>query len=94
MGLLPEGFTPCCKFVLYTHRSHYRKKDQARVLSDQTIELDYHPEDGSGKKQIGETKTLRLRKVCYQDEKNRYYEFLSNNFYVEAEEIAFLYKKR
>jgi adenylate cyclase class IV len=80
--------------VLYTHRTHYRKKDQARVLSDQTIELDYHPQDSSGKKQTGEIKTLRLRKVCYQDEKNRYYEFLSNNFYVEAEEIAFLYKKR
>ena len=36
----------------------------------------------------------RLRKVCYQDEKNRYYEFLTNNFDIEAEEVAFLYKKR
>ena len=37
---------------------------------------------------------LRLRKVCYQDEKNRYYEFLTNNFEITAEEVAFLYKKR
>ncbi len=35
-----------------------------------------------------------MRKVCYQDEKNRYYEFLTNNFDIEAEEVAFLYKKR
>ncbi len=40
------------------------------------------------------TKKLRLRKVCYQDEKNRYYEFLTNNFEITAEEVAFLYKKR
>jgi len=80
--------------VLYTHRSHYRKKGQARVLRDETIELNYHPEDGNGKKLIGVSKTLRLRKVCYQDEKNRYYEFLTNTFDIEAEEVAFLYKKR
>ena len=39
-------------------------------------------------------KRLRLRKVCYQDEKNRYYEFLTNNFDIVAEEVALLYKKR
>ncbi|MDT8309724.1 MAG: transposase, partial [Bacteroidales bacterium] len=39
-------------------------------------------------------KSIRLRKVCYQDEKNRYFEFLANNFDIEAEEVAFLYKKR
>ena len=80
--------------VLYTHRKHYRKKWQARVLRDETIELDYHPEDSNGNKQTGVTKSLRLRKVCYQDEQNRYYEFLTNNFDIEAEEVAFLYKKR
>jgi hypothetical protein len=32
--------------------------------------------------------------VCNQDEKNRYYEFLSNGLDGTAEEIAFLYKKR
>jgi len=80
--------------VLYTHREHYRKKGKAKVLKDQTIELTYYPEDDSGKKRFDQKKTLRLRKVCYQDEKNRYYEFLTNNFDIEAEEVAFLYKKR
>ena len=35
-----------------------------------------------------------MRKVCYQDEQNRYYEFLTNSFEITAEEVAFLYKKR
>ena len=46
------------------------------------------------KKQTDITKTIRLRRVCYQDGKNRYYEFLTNNFDISPEEVAFLYKKR
>jgi hypothetical protein len=80
--------------VIDVLRVHYCKKGQAKVLRDEIIELEYHPEDGNGKKQTKITKTIRLRKVCYQDEKNRYYEFLSNNFDITAEEVAFLYKKR
>jgi len=80
--------------VLYTHREHYRKKGQAKVLRDETIEINYHIEDDTGKKKADQQKTLRLRKVCYQDERNRYYEFLTNNFDIQAEEVAFLYKKR
>lgn len=75
-------------------RKHYRKKGQAKVLSDEIIEIEYNPEDENGKKQTKVTKKIRLRKVCYQDEKNRYYEFLTNNFEITAEEVAFLYKKR
>lgn len=75
-------------------RKHYRKKGQAKVLSDEIIELEYNPEDENGKKQTNATQKIRLRKVCYQDEKNRYYEFLTNNFEITAEEVAFLYKKR
>ncbi|MBD3272802.1 IS4 family transposase [Candidatus Dependentiae bacterium] len=75
-------------------RKHYRKKGQEKVLSDEIIELEYNPEDENGKKQTMIVKTVRLRKVCYQDEKNRYYEFLTNNFEITAEEVAFLYKKR
>lgn len=74
--------------VLYTHREHYRKKGQSKVLRDETIEINYHPEDETGKKRLDQQKTLRLRKVCYQDEKNRYYEFLTNNFDIQAEEVA------
>ena len=80
--------------VVETKRTHYRKKGQAKVLKDEIIELDYHPEDENGKRNLKETRTMRLRKVCYQDEQNRYYEFLTNNFDITAEEVAFLYKKR
>lgn len=80
--------------VIDVLRAHYRKKGQAKVLRDEIVELEYHPEEENGKKQTKVTKTIRLRKVCYQDEKNRYYEFLTNNFDITAEEVAFLYKKR
>lgn len=80
--------------VIEVSRTHYRKKGQAKVLRDEVIELTYHPEDGNGKRQLKVFKKIRLRKVCYQDKKNRYYEFLTNNFEITAEEVAFLYKKR
>jgi len=35
-----------------------------------------------------------MRKVCYKEEKNWYYEFLTNKLDITAEEMAFLYKKR
>ena len=80
--------------VIETKRVHYRKKGKAKVLRDEIIELTYHPEDENGKRQMKVFKKIRLRKVCYQDEKNRYFEFLTNNFEISAEEVAFLYKKR
>jgi len=80
--------------VIEVRRTHYRKKGQAKVLSDEIIQLEYNPEDENGKKNMKETRNLRLRRVRYQDDQNRYYEFLSNNFDIEAEEVAFLYKKR
>ena len=80
--------------VIEARRNHYRKKGQAKVLSDEIIELEYNPEDENGKKNMKITKTLQLRRVRYQDDQNRYYEFLTNNFEIEAEEVAFLYKKR
>jgi hypothetical protein len=80
--------------VIEVKRTHYRKKGQAKVLSDEIIELEYNPEDEQGKKNLKEIRKLRLRRVRYQDDQNRYYEFLTNNFDIEAEEVAFLYKKR
>jgi len=80
--------------VIEVKRKHYRKKGQAKVLRDEEIELTYHPEDGNGGKQLNVTQKARLRKVCYQDEQGRYFEFLTNNFEITAEEVAFLYKKR
>lgn len=80
--------------VIEVKRNHYRKRGQAKVLSDEIIELEYNPEDELGKKNMKETRKLRLRRVRYQDDQNRYYEFLTNNFEIEAEEVALLYKKR
>jgi len=74
--------------------TYERIRDKAMVLKEEIIEFVYSPEDENGKKITKQKKTLRLRKVCYQDEKNRYYEFLCNNMEITAEEIAFLYKKR
>lgn len=74
--------------------NHYRQKGQAMVLSDEIIELEYHPEDSNGKKNMNQKQQLVLRKVTYQDEKNRYFQFLTNNFEISSQEVAFLYKKR
>jgi hypothetical protein len=80
--------------VIEVKRKHYRKKGKAKVLRDELIEMEYHPENENGVRQANAKKSLRLRKVCYQDEANRYFEFLTNNFDITAEEVAFLYKKR
>ena len=45
-------------------------------------------------KENKENKTLCLRKVTYKDEEQRFFEFITNNFSISAEEVAFLYKKR
>jgi hypothetical protein len=39
-------------------RKHYRKKGQAKVLSDQIVELEYSPEGQDGKKQTKITKKI------------------------------------
>lgn len=80
--------------VVETVRMHEGVHNKAMVLKEEIIEFEYHPEDGNGKKITKKKNTLRLRKVSYQDEKNRYYDFLCNNMDISAEEIAFLYKKR
>jgi len=80
--------------VLEVKSKHYRKKGQAKVLRDEIIEMEYHPENDNGVRQTKIKKSIRLRRVCYQDERNRYFEFLTNNFDITAEEVAFLYKKR
>ncbi len=80
--------------VLEVLREHTIEKNKAMVLKEEIIELEYCPEDEKGKKQFKKRTTLRLKKVCYQDESNRYFEFLTNSMDSTAEEIAFLYKKR
>ena len=80
--------------VVKTLQENSKVKGKAMVLKEEIIELEYFPEDKNGKRQIKTKEKLQLKKVCYQDEKNRYYEFLSNSMDSTAEEIAFLYKKR
>jgi hypothetical protein len=80
--------------VIELLREHTKEKGKAMVLREEIIEIAYTPEDKNGKKLTHEKKKLQLKKICYQDEKNRYYEFISNSMDSTAEEIAFLYKKR
>ncbi len=80
--------------VIEIKREHYRKKGKAKVLKDEIIELEYHPEREDGKQDLKTKLKMILRKVSYQDEQNRYYDFLTNNFDISAEDVAFLYKKR
>lgn len=80
--------------IVQTIRTHVREKGKAMVLGEEIIELEYHPEDQAGKRDTRVVKTMRLRKISYQDDRDRYYEFLTNSFDIPAEEVAFLYKKR
>lgn len=80
--------------VIEVLQEHKKQQGRAMVLCEEIIEIVYSPEDENGKKKTKDKRTLRLKKVCYQDEKDRYYEFISNSMESSAEEIAFLYKKR
>lgn len=70
------------------------KKDQAMVLKEEIIQLIYHPVKEDGTRDIKTDLKLQLRRIGYQDEQNHHYDFLTNNFDIPAEEVAFLYKKR
>lgn len=61
-------------------------KNKAMVYKVQIIEIDF--------KENEETKTLKLKRICYRDEKNRHFVFISNNLDFDANEIALIYKKR
>ncbi len=80
--------------IIEVKREHYRKKGKAKVLRDEIIEMEYHPEREDGTKDLKTKLKMTLRKFIYQDEQNRYYDFLTNNFDISAEDVAFLYKKR
>lgn len=59
---------------------------QKGVLKEEHVHLKY--------KEDKQEKTICLRKVTYRDEFGFIYEFISNNFLISTEEVAFLYKKR
>ena len=56
------------------------------MLKEEHIHLKY--------KEDNQEKTICLRKVTYRDEYGFVYEFITNNFLISTEEVAFLYKKR
>jgi len=72
--------------VLETISETVLSKKQAGVLKEEAIQISYKI-----KKVI---KTLKLRRICYQDEKGRQYVFICNNMIITSEEIALIYKKR
>lgn len=80
--------------VIEVLREHKKEKGKAMVLREEIIEIEYCPEGENGKKQTKNKQKLRLKKVCYQDEQDRYFEFITNSMDSTAEEVAFLYKKR
>lgn len=74
--------------ALYEARKEFDIPDDADsgVLKDEEIELSY-----------GEKKELKhkARRIAYWDnQNNRLFEFITNNFDLTAEEIALIYKKR
>jgi hypothetical protein len=75
--------------VMTELRRHNKIKGKAKVLKEEIIEQEYKVDDGSKDKQ-----KVMLRRVCYQDERNRQYVFLTNTVGITAEEVALLYKKR
>lgn len=80
--------------VIKTVRKNEPEKNKPMVTLEEFIDLEYKLEDNDGKQLHGPKEVVTLRRICYQDEKNRKYEFLTNNLKISAEEVAFLYKKR
>lgn len=61
-------------------------KGKAMIYREEIIEVVYTENK--------EKKKLILKRVCYRDEKNRHYVFISNNLEIDSSEIALIYKKR
>jgi len=59
------------------------------VMREEHIHIQYKPYPNSKTK-----KPLCLRKVTYRDEKGRIYQFITNNFQISNQMVAFIYKKR
>ncbi|WP_300597123.1 IS4 family transposase [Niabella sp.] len=102
-----KGYNNYKQFAAFTHAGIYfitRQKDNAvfknvmeclhddtsadNILKEAIIEQTYKDEDG-------QEQTLRLRRIAWWDqEKQRSFEFITNNFELDAAIIALLYKYR
>lgn len=72
--------------VLEIKQKNSVKRNTSGVKKEEYISLLY--------KQAEKLQTLILRRIEYQDELNRQYVFLTNNFSITAEEVGMIYKKR
>jgi hypothetical protein len=72
--------------VVKTYYNKTVKEGTCGVLKEEWVQLFY--------KQNKEEKVLLVRRIEYQDEKNRKFVFISNNFEITVEEIALIYKLR
>lgn len=72
--------------ILETVTNKALPQGESGVYKEEIIEFTY-----KGNK---EEKKIKLRRIYYYDEKNRHFIFLTNNFSITAEEVAFIYKKR
>lgn len=95
------------QFSKWTDRNIYfvtRQKKNAVCQTIETIKDKFLPKGIAGvyKEEIVEVayiekkeeKRLKLRRIFYFDEQNRHYVFITNNFIITAEEVAYIYKKR
>ncbi len=67
-------------------RDRVLEEDPFGVLKEEHVHLTYKADEGE--------KGLCLRRIIYKDEQRRIFVFITNNFDITAEEVAFLYKKR
>jgi hypothetical protein len=65
------------------------RKKQSGVFKEEHIHLKYASKKGKQK-----DRTLCLRKVSYKDEKGRVFRFITNNWEINNEEVALMYKYR
>ena len=72
--------------ILETIQDKILPKGTFGVYKEEIIEVTY--------KENKEEKTVKLRRIYYIDEKMRQFVFITNNFDITAEEVAFIYKKR
>ena len=72
--------------ILKTIKDKVLSKGEFGVYKEEIIEIAY--------KEDKEEKKLKLRRIYFCDEKNRQFVFITNNFNITAEEVAFIYKKR
>jgi len=79
--------------ILETIMDKVFAKGESGVYKEEIIEFTYK-ENKPACRTGREEKKLKLRRIYFCDEKNRHFVFITNNFDITNEEVAFIYKKR